>query len=48
MTEMATRFGLEEKSTPKARTQKEWIRRGYEQTQAEAPSNLDPIKLPGL
>ena len=47
MTEMAKRFGLEEKFT-EGRTQKEWIRWGYEQTLAKAAKQPDPIKLPGF
>ena len=47
MTEMAKRFGLKEKFT-EGRTQKEWIRWGYEQTLAKAAKQPDPIKLPGF
>lgn len=45
MTQMAKRFGLEDKFT-EGRTQKEWIRWGYEQTVAKAAKQPTPIQLP--
>ena len=46
MTEMAKRFGLEEKFT-EGRTQKEWIRWGYEQTLAKRQAARSD-QAPGL